>query len=124
MISSRARLNAAAPTNVKSGDLYNQIVDDGRKSYDANNFLYALDASSDCDPEPSLGRIKARLLALNFADDLIDAAEFGLVERAVAGIPNARSVVMPMDNNLFGHRNQYHPEIWKTYLVELLAPLS
>ena len=74
MISSRARLNTAAPTNAKSGDLYNQIVDEGRKSYDANNFLYALEASSDYDPEPGLGKIKARLLALNFADDLINAA--------------------------------------------------
>ena len=123
MISSRARLNEAAATTAKSIDLYSRIVDDGRKVYDANNFLYALESSSDYDPEPGLGKIKARLLALNFADDLINAAEFGLVEQAVAKIPNARSVTMPMDNKLFGHLNQFHPEVWKSHLIELLNSL-
>ena len=39
---------------------------------DANNTLYALDASSDYDPGPDLEKIKAPLLAINTADDLIN----------------------------------------------------
>ena len=39
---------------------------------DANDVLYALDASHDYDPAPGLEKIHAPLLAINSADDLIN----------------------------------------------------
>ena len=36
---------------------------------DANDLLFALDASRDYDPSPRLEKIQAPLLARNFADD-------------------------------------------------------
>jgi len=123
MLNSRARLYASAPDNAKSNELFDKMVDKGRKIYDANDYLYAFESSSDYDPEPDLGKIKARLLILNFADDMINAVEIGVVERVVAKIPNASSVIMPANDQSYGHLNHTHPEVWKAHLVELLKSL-
>jgi len=128
MVNSRARLYATAPTREKSNELFNNIVSAAQnlgptQVNDANNFLYAYEASSDYDPEPNLGKIKAHLLSVNFADDMINAAELGVVERAIAKIPNAHSVTVPASDQSYGHFNSLHPEIWKVHLIELLKSL-
>ena len=123
MVNGRARLYAEAPTSAKSIDQFDRIVDNIRKTADANNTLYGFESSWDYDPEPNLGKIKAHLLAVNFADDMINAVELGVVERAIAKIPNARSVTIPAFEQSYGHFNSLHPEIWKVHLVELLKSL-
>jgi len=50
---------------------------------DANDVLYALSASRDYDPAPKLEQIKAPLLAINFADDLINPPELGILEQEI-----------------------------------------
>jgi homoserine O-acetyltransferase/O-succinyltransferase len=123
MVGTPARIYAIAPTNAKANELFDNIVDNGRKTYDANDFLYAFESSWDYDPEPGLGKIKAKILALNFSDDMINAVEIGVVERATANIPNARSITIAATDRSFGHLNQVHPEIWKSYLLTLLNSL-
>ncbi len=123
MVNGRARLYVMAPTREKSIELFDRIVS-GARNLDTNDILYGFESSWDYDPGPSLGNIKARLLALNFADDMVNAAELGVVEEAIAKIPNARSVVMPATAQSYGHFNSIHPEVWKSYLIELLASLS
>jgi hypothetical protein len=91
---------------------------------DAKEYLYGFEASWDYDPEPNLAKIKARLLTFNFADDMADVLELALVERAVARIPNARSVIVPASDKSHGHFGSRYPELWKPYLVELLGSLS
>jgi homoserine O-acetyltransferase/O-succinyltransferase len=98
MTNSRAKLYATAPTRAKASAFFDQIVDNGRQIYDANDFLYAFDSSWDYSPEPNLQKITAHLLALNFADDLINAAELRVVEQAVEKIPNGRSVTVRAPN--------------------------
>lgn len=49
------------------------------KTGDANDYLYALEASADYDPSPGLERITAPLLAINSADDLINPPELGFL---------------------------------------------
>jgi len=123
IIESRVRTYEAAPTRAKTIVLFDKIVDDARR-LDANDYLYGFEASWDYDPEPNLGKIKARLLSINFADDMANALELGLVERAVAKIPNARSVIVPASDKSHGHFGSRYPELWKQYLVELLDSLS
>lgn len=123
MVNGRARLYAEAPTSAKSIEQFDRIVDNIRKTADANNSLYGFKSSWDYDPEPNLGKIKARLLAVNFADDMVNAVELGVVERAIAKIPNARSVTIPAFEQSYGHFNSLHPEFWKDHLVELLKSL-
>lgn len=120
---SRVRLQSIAPTQAKSKELFDGMVENARKLSDANDFLYAFEASWDYDPAPELGRIKAKLVALNFTDDVINAVETGIVEAAVAKIPNARSVVMAPSGVSFGHFNQRNPQMWKQHLVELMNSL-
>src|ERR1035437_8137412 len=122
MTQSRVRLYEAAPSRAKTIALFDKIVDDARR-LDANDYLYGYEASWDYDPEPDLGKIRARLLAVNFADDMANALELGLVERAVAKIPSARSVIVPASDKSHGHFGSRYPELWKHYLVELLESL-
>jgi len=123
MTGSRVRTYESAPTRAKAIELFDKIVDDARR-LDANDYLYGFEASWDYDPEPDLGKIKARLLSVNFADDMVNTLELGLVERAVAKIPNARSVIVPASDKSHGHLGSRYPELWKHYLVELLDSLS
>jgi homoserine O-acetyltransferase/O-succinyltransferase len=122
MTESRVWLYEAAPSRAKTIALFDKIVDDARL-LDANDYLYGYEASWDYDPEPNLDKIKARLLAVNFADDMANALELGLVERAVAKIPSARSVIVPASDKSHGHFGSRYPELWKHYLVELLESL-
>src|SRR4029079_7510220 len=58
-----------------------RALDRGTASYmraDANDVLYAFRASEDYDPGPGLSKIKAPLVAINFADDLINPPEQGV----------------------------------------------
>ena len=87
---------------------------------DANDLLYALDASRDYDPEPKLGAITAPLVAVNFADDFINPPELGLLERGIAKVKHGRAVVFPLNEKTRGHATHSMPEVWKGTLEELL----
>jgi len=63
---------------------------------DANDVLYALESSRDYDPGPSLETIQARLLAVNFADDLINPPELGVLEREIKRVRRGQAVLIPM----------------------------
>jgi homoserine O-acetyltransferase len=119
MTESRVRLYEVTPSRARTIELFDRIVDDARR-LDANDYLYGFEASWDYDPQPELSKIKARLLAVNFADDMANVLELGSVERAVANIPNAGSVIVPASNKSHGHYGSRYPELWKHYLVELL----
>ena len=88
---------------------------------DANDFLFALDASRDYDPSPGLERIKAALLAINFADDAINPPELGILEKGVARVKNGQAVVFPLSEKTRGHQTHTLADAWKTYLSELLV---
>jgi homoserine O-acetyltransferase len=122
MCESRARIHEAAPSRTKAVELFDKIVDDARR-LDANDFLYIYEASWDYDPRPNLGKIKARILTVDFGDDMVNALELGQTERAIAAIPNARSVIVPASDKSHGHFGSRYPELWKHYLVELLESL-
>lgn len=122
MTESRVRIHEAAPSREKAIELFDKIVEEAR-GLDANDYRYGYEASWDYDPEPYLGRIKARLLAVNFADDMANALELGSVEEAIAKIPHARSVIIPASDKSHGHFGSRYPELWKQYLVELLDSL-
>ena len=47
---------------------------------DANDQLYALEASFDYDPGPGLEKIPAPLVAVSSADDLVNPPEIGVLE--------------------------------------------
>ena len=88
---------------------------------DANDLLFALDASRSYDPWPRLDRIQAPLLALNFGDDAINPPELGLLEKGIARVRNGQAVVFPLSEKTRGHQTHTWADVWKTYLTELLV---
>jgi homoserine O-acetyltransferase len=110
-----------APTRAQADALIEEQVAKSMKTDDANDVLYALDASSDYDPGPGLEKIQAPLLAVNSADDLINPPELGILEREIRRVPHGRAVVIPMSEQTHGHGSHTYAVLWKQYLVELLA---
>jgi len=87
---------------------------------DANDQLYALEASRDYDPGPDLEKIKAPLFAVNSADDLVNPPEIGLLEREIKRVPHGRAVVIPLSDRTAGHGTHTIAAVWKDYLSDLL----
>jgi len=88
---------------------------------DANDLLYRWESARDYDPEPGLDRIKARILAINSADDERNPLELGVIEKALARIPEARSLVIPASTETVGHSTTGFAKFWQRDLAELLA---
>src|SRR5438046_1663045 len=70
-----------APTLTGTDEALNKFVDDYMKTGDANDVLYAMEASYDYDPGPNLEKIRVPLVAINCSDDLINPPELGIPER-------------------------------------------
>jgi homoserine O-acetyltransferase/O-succinyltransferase len=91
------------------------------KTGDANDLLYQVEASRDYDPGPNLEKIRAPLIAVNSADDLINPPELGILEREIKRVRNGKAVVLPMSPETRGHGSHTIAKLWKQYLEELLA---
>ena len=91
------------------------------KEDDANDVLYQIDASRDYDPGPDLENIRAPLLAVNSADDLINPPELGILEREIKRVSRGRAVVVPQSPETRGHGTHTIAKVWKAYLQELLT---
>jgi homoserine O-acetyltransferase len=109
-----------APTLAKTDEELDKFVADHVKSDDANDVLYALEASRDYDPRPDLEKIRAPLVAINSADDLINPPELGLLEREIKRVPHGRAVVIPLSPETRGHGSHTIAKLWKNELEELL----
>jgi homoserine O-acetyltransferase len=109
-----------APTLAKTDEVLDKFVDGIVKADDANDVLYALEASRDYDPGPNLPKIRAPLLAINSADDLINPPELGILEREIKRVPSGRAVVIPLSDQTRGHGSHTMAALWKNQLVSLL----
>lgn len=108
------------PTRSKADEQIDQYVSRSLRTMDANDVLYAVESSSDYDPAPGLDKIKAPLLAINFADDLINPPELGILEREIQKVKQGRAITMPMTSQTQGHGTHTIAAVWKHHLVELL----
>ena len=115
-----ARMQSAAPNRDAATQMYDTLVDNASKS-DANDVLYWFGSSWDYNPAPDLAKIRARLFAVNFADDLINAADLGVMQQEIKALPNGGFVEIPETVHSYGHQTLAHPEVWKPYLVQLLS---
>ncbi len=109
-----------APTLAAADEALEKFVAEIVKTSDANDTLYALEASHDYDPGPALEKIRAPLLAVNFADDLINPPELGILEREIKRVPNGRAVTIPMSDKTRGHGSHTLAALWKDELAKLL----
>jgi homoserine O-acetyltransferase len=108
------------PTLAKTDEVLDKFVDRIVAMDDANDVLYALEASHDYDPGPSLEKIRAPVLAINSADDLINPPELGILEREIKRVPHGRAIVIPFSDKTRGHGSHTIAALWKNHLIELL----
>jgi len=109
-----------APNLGKTDEVLDKFVEQILKTDDANDVLYALEASHDYDPGPNLEKIQTPLLAINFADDLINPPELGILEREIKRVPHGRALVIPLSDKTRGHGSHTVAPLWKDQLVDLL----
>jgi homoserine O-acetyltransferase/O-succinyltransferase len=111
---------AQAPTRDAADKLYAEMLQKRLATADANDMLYAFDASRDYDPSPKLESIEAPLAAVNSADDEINPPELGILERQIQRVRRGKAVVLPITPETRGHGTHSLHALWKQHLAELL----
>jgi homoserine O-acetyltransferase len=120
MTSSPLQMQKQYPTR-ESMDKFVETSFPARAAHtDANDFIYAYDASRFYNPEPNLGKIKAPLYAVNSADDQVNPPELGIGEREIKKVAHGRFILIPTSDKTRGHGTHSMPAIWGNYLAELL----
>ena len=109
-----------APTLAKTDEVLDKFVEQIVNTDDANDVLYALEASHDYDPGPNLEKIRVPLVAINSADDLINPPELGILAREIERVPHGRAIVVPFSDKTRGHGSHTVAALWKDELVKLL----
>ena len=109
-----------APTLAKTDEVLDKFVNDYVQTADANDVLYAVDASRDYDPGPNLEKICVPLLAISSAVDLINPPELDILESGIKRVPNGHAVVLPLSEKTRGHGSHTMAALWKEKLVDLL----
>jgi homoserine acetyltransferase/lysophospholipase L1-like esterase len=109
-----------APTREAADRVLDESIARTVKASDANDVLYALESSSDYDPAPGLGEIKAPLVAINFEDDLINPPELAILEREIRRVRRGKALVIARSDRTRGHGTHTLAAVWKDHLVALL----
>ena len=114
----------AMQKDIATRDSADKYLDDYTKRVsarlDANDFLYAVNASRDYDPSQRLGTIVAPVMFVNSADDFINPPELGIAEREIKKVNNGRFVLIPASDQTHGHGTHTWAIFWQQYLNELL----
>ena len=118
--SNPVRRQAEAPALADTDRVLDAYVANYLKTGDANDILYAIEASRDYDPGPGLEKVRAPLLAINFADDIINPPELQILEREIKRVGPGRAVVLPLSDRTAGHGTHTLAAVWKEHLIALL----
>ena len=120
MGSSPLQMQKQMPSKATADSAFDATMKARLASTDANDLLYQVDASRDYDPQPKLEPIKAKLLAVNSADDAVNPPELGIVEKEIKRVRYGRFVLLPITEETRGHGTHTIAAIWQKYLADLL----
>ncbi len=112
-----------APTRDQADSAIRAYLDQNVRTHDANDVVYAFNASRDYDPSPNLEKITARVLAINSADDFVNPPELGIAEQLIKRVKNAKFVLLPITDQTRGHGTHSLPAIWGPHLADFLKTL-
>ena len=110
-----------APTRAGADAGFDQRITQGVAGADANDMLYQYEASGDYNPSPSLDKIRARVIAINTADDSVNPPDLGIMEREIARVPRGRYILVPKSTDTIGHGSYRVGKLYKQYVAELLS---
>jgi homoserine O-acetyltransferase len=91
---------------------------------DANDLLHSFEASGDFDAEPDLGRIKAKVFALNFADDEFYRDSLQVLQRDMPKVQHGRLVIRGITAGSAGHFSMARPGLWKDQAADFMDWLN
>jgi homoserine O-acetyltransferase/O-succinyltransferase len=123
MVSSPLQWQKSAPTRDDADRFLADQLEKRLEGADANDVLYAFDASRDYDPSAGLERIPRPVLAINSADDQVNPPELGLMEALIRRVPKGRYVLLPITPETRGHGTHSYPAVWQEHLKALMAEL-
>jgi homoserine O-acetyltransferase len=115
------QMQLTLPTRDSADEFLDKFMERELADLDANDFLYAVDASHDYDPSPGLEKIKVPLIQVNSADDFINPPELGIAEREIKRVKGGRFVLLPASEQTHGHGTHTWAAVWQQYLSQLLA---
>ena len=121
MGSSPLQMQKQYPTRDAADTFLDDFMRTRFASTDANDFLYAFDASRNYDPSPNLEKVRVPVMAVNSADDFINPPELGIMEIQIKRVPKGKYVLLPITDQTRGHGTHTLPAIWLGYLQELLG---
>ena len=113
-----------APTRTQADSSIVAYIDRQSRALDANDVIYAFEASREYDPSSKLETITAPVLAINSADDFVNPPELGLMEKLIPRVKNARYVLIPTSDATRGHGTHSQPTVWHQHLAEFLRSLG
>jgi homoserine O-acetyltransferase/O-succinyltransferase len=110
--------------NFPTRDAADAAVQDYAKRFiaehDANDLLYAVNASRNYDPSGQLEKITVPVMFVNSADDFINPPELGTAEREIKRVKKGRFVLISISEQTHGHGAHTWAALWQQYLKELL----
>jgi homoserine O-acetyltransferase/O-succinyltransferase len=120
LTSSPLELQKDYSTREQADAYLEQFVQARLATMDANDTLYAFDASRNYDPSGKLDRIGVPVMFVNSADDLINPPELGIAEREIKKVKQGRFVLLPITDQTRGHGTHTLAAVWKQYLAQVL----
>jgi homoserine O-acetyltransferase len=120
MVSAPLQQQQQAPTRDDADRLADEWMQKRMAGADANDFLYAFEASRDYDPSAGLEKIEAAVTAVNSADDQVNPPELRILEREIGKVKRGKAVVLPIGRQTRGHGTHTNAAAWKDELAELL----
>lgn len=120
MTSSPLQMQKQYPTREKVDEMVDKTFPTRAARTDANDMIYAYEASRLYNPEPDLAKIKAPLMAVNSADDQVNPPELGIGEREIKKVPHGQFILIPTSDQTRGHGTHSIPAIWGKYLAQLM----
>jgi homoserine O-acetyltransferase len=114
------QMQLSLPTRNAADEFLQKYMPRRLEDLDANDLLYAVNASRDYDPSGSLGKIKAPLTHINSADDFINPPELGIAEQEIKQVKNGRFILLPASEQTHGHGTHTWAAVWQQYLAQLL----
>jgi len=113
-----------APTRAAADALVAKALA-GPSPIDTNDFIYQWYSSFDYDPSPLLGKIKARVLAINSADDERNPLSSGLLAKSIKSIKGAKLYIIPASGETRGHGTTGSlAQLWAPELLKFMASLQ
>ncbi len=111
------QMQLSLPSQAAADEFLQKYMAREMDDLDANDLLYAVNASRDYDPSAGFEKIKAPLLLINSGDDFINPPELGIAEREIKRVANGRFVLLPASDQTHGHGRtpgpRYGRSIWR-----------